>query len=530
MIARSRGANGPRWHAAVAVVVAASAATIPAAAAAAAAPANVAVTPAQPRSYQEPTLAVDPRSASHLAVSYQDGLQKPLCGLATSNDAGATWTNRTLAGPGGLLTLPAGYDTCRDTAIAFGPDGTLFYVVQASDSNRFNVSTVTIAASRDGGATFSPLVPVRPATTDTTDIGFYQPSVAVDATSGRVHVAWLHYRQFSQNTVVETASSTDHGRTFSAPVQVSADGQTQTGSVTVVAGQGGRVTVAWLDATAWIHAKGPSGSAPCPAGGCPPFAVEVRTSTDQGRSFGSMVTVDNHVASGSNDPWRFSRLLTMAGGTAAGPLALAWWEPSGGFNRVVVAASSDRGAHWSAPSPVAPPAGHEGDEQDRAMLAVAPSGRVDLAYADLTPADASGARAQSVFEAFSTDGGRAFSAARQVTDVASNTSVGPARPPGGSQPPSDPSRGAWFGRHFGLVALDAATLVAWADSRRGTPPDGRQDVYFARVVAATPASTTTSAPAGDSARVILIVAVAVVVALAIAVALFIVVRRRRAVT
>lgn len=494
---------------------------------AAGAAANVQVTPDVPHSYQEPTLVIDPHNPAHLAVSYQDGLQKPPCGLALSSDNGATWTNSVIAGTGGQLTLPTGYDTCRDTALSYGPDGTLYYVVQASASNRFNVSTVAMTSSSDGGKTFAPLVPVAPSSTDTTDLGYYQPSIAVDPSSGRVFIAWLHYLQFSQDTVVESASSSDRGHTFSAAVRISPDEEAKTGSVAVAA-DGSRVVVAWLDATAWNVAKGQTGAAPCPASGCPPLVARARTSTDQGRTFGQLVTVDDHIASGANDPWRFSRLLTMTSRAGMKPLVMAWWEPQSGLNRVVVATSRDRGEHWSQAHFMTPPAGRDADEQDRSMLAVAPNGRIDLGYADLTPPDASGTRMQSIYTTSSTDGGATFAGAQVVSDQQSNTSVGPARPPGGAQPPSDPSRGAWFGRHFALGATDASTMVAWADSRHGTTTDGRQDVFFAREVAVSMASNTTSVQGNsDSGRTIVIVVVAAVVLILIIALASIIVRRRR---
>ncbi|MGH7685373.1 MAG: sialidase family protein [Candidatus Dormibacteria bacterium] len=487
--------------------------------------ANIQVTPDVPHSYQEPTLVVDPHNAAHLAVSYQDGLQKPPCGLSLSRDTGATWTNSVVAGPGGQLPLPAGYDTCRDTALSFGPEGTLYYVVQASDSNRFNVSTVSVTSSSDGGRTFAPLVPVAPSSTDTTDLGYYQPSIAVDVSNGRVSIAWLHYLQFSQDTVVETASSSDHGHTFSSPVRISPAEETKTGSVAMVAGSG-RVVVAWLDATAWSVAKGQGGATPCPANGCPPLLAHVRTSTDNGASFGQMVTVDDHIASGANDPWRFSRLLTMTARASLQPLVIAWWEPQADLNRVVVARSSDRGAQWFQPQVVTPPAGHDADEQDRAMLAVAPNGRIDMGYADLTPADATGTRTQSIYTASSTDGGATFAAGQLVSDQASNASIGPARPPGGAQPPSDPSRGAWFGRHFGLSATDGSTLLVWADSRRGTLTDGRQDVLFARLSAVRTASDATSAQGGSDSGRIIVIAVAAAAALIVVIAVVSIALRR----
>lgn len=445
-------------------------------------PPNVAVTPATLAPFQNPTVAIDPTDGRQLAVSYQEGLTGPRCDLARSRDGGWAWSTRVVIGPGGQWPVPTGFDTCRDTVVAYGPDGSLYYLAQVSDSTNGNYSQLFMTVSADGGTTFGQPVQVRASEVGAPDnghLGTFQPAMAVDPVSGRVYVTWLHYDVYSLYTFVEVASSGDHGATFTAPLQLSAvdpNQNQQSGSVTTAVDAAGRVSVAWVDATAWRAAKGPYGGDPCPTGGCPPFVVLLASSSDQGASFGQPVVVDAGVASGVNDPWRFSHLLALAAG-APGQLSLAWWEPQDGLNRVMQTASADGGATWRPPSPVGAAAGTAGHEQDRPMVSMAPGGRVDVAFYDLAPVQG-GTRLQDVYVASAPSPGAAFAPPRKLSTAPSDTSVGPPAPPGFGQPPSDPSRPAWFGRHLG-IASGRTPVVAWTDSRRGTVADGKQDVYLA---------------------------------------------------
>src|SRR5206468_2532352 len=134
--ARMAGRRGrvrqPRRAAVLAVALAAVAlSALPSAADAEAQPANVPVSRGDLYAYQDPWLAADPTDSRHLAVAYREGDQRDLCLLSQSRDAGRTWTTEDLLGPRGRLRWPAGFSLCYEGVVAFGPDGTLYFVVQA---------------------------------------------------------------------------------------------------------------------------------------------------------------------------------------------------------------------------------------------------------------------------------------------------------------------------------------------------------------------------------------------------------------
>lgn len=459
---------------------------------------DIPITDTQLHSYQQPTVAVDPINAKHLAVSFQDGLQTPPCYLAQSFDTGATWSVQTVMGPGGKLAIPSGafaYDTCRNQLIVFGPSGIMYYVVQVSSSTHFNFSEIVVTTTTDNGATFTaPVLISTSDTTDSTDIGTFQPSAAVDPSNGELYVTWLHYRQFATYTYVEVSSSTDNGKTFTNRQQLSIvdpKENQQTGSVVVGVDATGEVFVAWLDALNWRNAKGQFGVDPCPAypAGCPPFELLIRSSTDHGKTFSAQRTVDPAITSGQNDPWRFSHLVSLSVGPAAGELSMDWTEPVNGLNRIEFTHSPDAGATWSTPLPISPPPGLGADEQDRALVSVAANGRINVAYYDLTPADSSGNRLQDTYEASSTDGGVSFGTPVKLSSAQSSTDVGP------PNPGTDLARVSWFGRNFGLASSGDTAYVAWTDSRRGTVDNTKQDVFFASVAPAPAPAPVVAAPA-----------------------------------
>ncbi|MGH7685369.1 MAG: sialidase family protein [Candidatus Dormibacteria bacterium] len=488
-----------RVLAAAALSVVVAAATTAAVGAQNVASTDTPITDTQLHSYQQPTIAVDPGNAAHLAVSFQDGLQTPPCYLAQSFDAGATWAVETVMGPGGKLAIPSGafaYDTCRNQLIVFGPSGIMYYVVQVSSSTHYNFSEVVVTTTTDHGATFTaPVVVSTSDTTDSTDIGTFQPSAAVDPTNGELYVTWLHYRQFAGYTYVEVSSSTDNGKTFTNRQQLSTidpNQLQQTGSTVVGVDATGEVYVAWLDALNWRNFKGGEfGSNPCPAypAGCPPFSLLMRSSTDHGVTFSAQRTVDPAITSGQNDPWRFSHLVSLAVGPAAGELSMDWTEPINGLNRIEFTHSTDAGTTWSTPLPVSPPPGLGADEQDRALVSVSSNGRIDVAYYDLTPADSSGNRLQNTYEASSTDSGVSFATPLKLTSAPSSTNVGP------PNPGTDLARVSWFGRNFGLASSGDTAYAAWTDSRRGTVDNTKQDVFFASVAPAPAATSPQAAPA-----------------------------------
>jgi hypothetical protein len=435
-------------------------------------PPNVPVTAADLHAYQQPSLSVDPEDGSRLAVAYQDGNQLQTCGVSVSTDGGFSWTPRTVVGPGGAFPLPRGDTICWNPVLSFGPSHILFYLFQASESD-FS-SRLYLSRSTDEGTTFSAPQPIEGAPARSAG-GQWDPALAVEQATGRVYASWEEFGPGPTfRSSVWVASSTDGGRTFTRGVPVESSGPIDASNPQLALAPDGRLFVAWIDTAAWSRGCF-SPRRRCGA----PGRLFVSTSTDHGRTFTGPVLVDTRLHLGCTSSRRphcddvhftgVSGLLTIAATSAAGGVVVAWFEPVGGRNRVLVARSADGGRTWTAPRATGAGPGRRDDQQFRPQLSVAPNGRLDLAWYDRSVGR------QDVYVASSSDGGRTFGVPGRVSDRSSDPGLGPPDLYFG-----DAARIS-FGEHLGAASTDDSVLVAWTDTRRGSRSNAKQDVYFASI-------------------------------------------------
>lgn len=446
-------------------------------------PNNVAVTPNIPFAYESTSLAVDPVRPGHIAVAYMEGIDKKACGLALSNDGGATWRAELFLGPMGRFPVPEGFSGCTDVfgnehgdsppQVAYGPDGTLYYYSLA-ERRRPASHRVFISRSSDGGATFSQPKQVDPGATGVAD---FNQAIALDPESGTIYSTWTRVPCpqgiCSYGSQIAVSSSADGGQSFTSPVAASPASQVFHDDSFPVVGPDGAVHVSWVDDTEFLASGGMGGG-----------RLHVASSSDRASSFGAPVSVTKLAgacnANGCDELHYnvFADVHAIAAGRSAGEVFVAWFDrpASGGKYRIHFSASRDAEKSFSEPKVYGIPQGREADEQHRPSLAVAPNGRIDLAYYDITAPDTSGARTHNVYRTYSCDGGRSFSSPEKVTDVASNAAIGP--------PPTYGGKVAPVGR-VGLAASGTRTFVSWTDSRREDPTadDAKQDVFFAGLAA-----------------------------------------------
>ena len=487
------GGRRHRWGRGLVVVALAAGALVGGSRpASAGAPPNVAVTSIKPYSYQEPTLAVDPKNPQRMAIAYREGGQRSVCSLALSSDAGASWHTQDLIGPQGRLPWDSTDTLCYESLAAFGPDGTLYYAVQATIAFRDPFSRVLVTSSPDGVA-FSDPVDVDPGQSRAPGAlggGDWYPRLAVNPTSGELFVRWTRYA--SRNATAESivASSTDHGMSFSTPVVASPspDAAQATslidafGTAIAVAADG-TVYTSWLDLTK-RNAGCTFARAPVTTTCALPVPLEVAASRDGGRSFAPPAVVDRAVdvgCPGRNVPGTTSLALcdnlhfdrgpeafSLLAGSTPGMAALAWWggdpeKPA----RMFVSVTRNHGSSWSSPQTVGALQGAPNDEQQRPALAQAPGGRIDMAYYDT-----SNAGRQDVYLVNSDNGGATFSTPQLVTTQSSDINVGPV-----SEDGVHPGFGEWLS----LESNNNGVQIAWTDMRRGTVDSAKQDIYFASV-------------------------------------------------
>ena len=407
------------------------------AAAAGATTANTAVTPNKPYSYQEPSLAVNPKNPQRLAIAYREGGQRSVCSLALSSDGGATWHTQDLIGLQGRLPWDASTALCYESMTAFGLDGTLYYAVQATVSFR-----------------------------------------------------WTQYTSRNASGQSVVASSTDHGMHFSTPVLASPALNSTTATslidsfgTAIAVGGDGTVYTSWLDLTK--RNAGCSNVRAAVSTTCSlPVPLQVAASRDGGRSFAPPVTIAPAVDFGcpgrnvagttalaSCDDLHFDRgpeAFSLLAGSMPGIAAVAWWggDPESPA-RIEIAATHDAGGAWISPRQVGSLKDAPNDEQNRPVLAQAPDGRIDMAYYDT-----SNGGSQDVYLVTSGDEGATFSTPQLVTTSPSNINVGPV-----SEHGVHPGFGEWLS----LESSNGSAQIAWTDTQRGTIDSAKQDIYFASV-------------------------------------------------
>jgi hypothetical protein len=180
-------------------------------------------------------------------VSYHDSGNSTLVHVQRSTDDGRTWhkVSSPIAGQGGA-TGQATFNNDQGPIVA-DPNSNYVYDVyaagtQQSKSHSADFNNVFVSRSTDGGNHWETnLVHSAPVGTALNNIF---PSMTVDQTTGTVYAVW------ADSQTVWVSSSTDHGKTWGAPVDVSTG---PTGLATTlmpwVAARDGKVDVVFYGST-----------------------------------------------------------------------------------------------------------------------------------------------------------------------------------------------------------------------------------------------------------------------------------------
>ena len=399
-----------------------------------------------------PELVRNPRQPANLVVAHRIDRPGFSARLEVSTDGGRRWTPTE-------LPLPNGLDRPYAVDAAYGPDGTLHVVYSNLEGSGNRPANLWISTSTDGGRTLGPPARVAGALA-------FQPRVAV-APTGAVHVVWLQATEVGQLSLgagpnpVVTAVSADGGRSFSTPVTVSDPARPRVGAASLVV-DGDEVTVLYqdfgddrrdfenLDGPAWDE----------------PTTLVVARSADGGHTFGTGVEVDREVVLTR----RFFPFAPEYPSLAAGPggLYVAWADGRNGDLDVFLRRSTDGGRSWAGPVRVNGNRRGDGTSQYLPRVAVAPDGRVDVAFLDRRDRDDV---LTDVTLASSHDGGRTFSDVR-VSSRSFDSRIGPA---------AGPLLEVDLGTRLGLLAERDRSVAAWTDTRLGTADTDRQDIAFAVV-------------------------------------------------
>ena len=442
------------------------------------------------RMYSSPALAVDPSNPQNIVAAAAE-IRSRTCGLLRSRDRGQTW-ERPAGSP-----VRDGYPFCFQTetgptqaVTAFGRDSVLYYAYAGWDVEdtlsdwpigqgggwRGNVSPI-VARSTDLGDSFETTV-VRDARglEDGAQEG-NRPvsSIAVDAASADEDIVYLGwkatYRDGRQAPLV--AVSTDAGRSFSAPVDLTAgyfEDETNRSRLAEAAeldepGVPGsdEILYYWpdlvVDDAGTLYAVWNARFGPGPQ--MDDTAAFLSTSTDGGRTFSV------RELSPASETFRYPAMAWSPEGGPQGSLHLVYEAETPQevtwVHDIYHERSTDGGETWSEPARLSDDPENALTGQYHPDLAIAPDGRVDVSWWDFR--NDNGNFANDVYLASSEDNGATWSANIRATD----RSIGR-------------RTGVWYGNADirqppGMAALDVLTLVAWDDTRNGDEASQTQDIY-----------------------------------------------------
>jgi hypothetical protein len=321
----------------------------------------------------ETAIAVDPNNPSRVVAGANDyvtrtwsctvggtpcsALGDGYSGTYFSNNGGSTWCC-TATDPQHLGTLIPGvtrlaggqYDAAGDPALAFDSRGTVYYA--GLGFNRESAPN-TVAVNRgsfdsSGDLSWSQPTFINPTTSPSTLND--KEWIAADANASspfrdRVYVSWTRFLFNAHNgsyvqSPIFFAWSSNGGRTFSAPTQISGNVKYDQGSRPVV-GPDGSVYVFFEGATRLATLD----------------STYVVKSTDGGVSWGKPVQVstlvDSHVLT---DTAFRDNSYPAAAAAPNGDLYATWTTMVGHTSTAVWSRSTDGGATWSAPANAFPAA------------------------------------------------------------------------------------------------------------------------------------------------------------------------------
>jgi hypothetical protein len=294
-----------------------------------------------------------------------------------------------------------------EMAVAVGPEGNVYAM--------WGYGTVYFKASTDGGATWPETATAISGTTR--QDGWSSLHVGTD---GRLYAFWVGDGSYDSHNIY-SATSTDEGATWSAPVQLGTGAMRMRLVEAAIDGEG-RAWVVWRRSTG---------------------AIYLNRSSD----FGATWEASPAYLGSGYDP-------QIAAGSP-GHVHVSWWRSG---DRNAVRTSADYGATWAPEILVdgnTPRAG-SGDYPD---LWADGLGMVYVVWSDWGRADACGSHAE-IYLNYSTDDGATF----QSSDIRINTN-----PMGASVAQYPVVTGDGTGRVF----------VGWSDDRPGNGGSG-WDVYFNR--------------------------------------------------
>lgn len=413
-----------------------------------------------------PTLVRSPTDGRKLALADRIDTPGYSCALYVSSNGGATWSQRPVPAPGGERK-------CYAPEVAFGADGTLYmsFVTLRGEANVPNAAW--LVTSKDGGRTLS--APRR----ILTGLPFQVRLTTDPKQAGRLYVTWLDaadvglYRFTGPGNPIRTMRSDNGGIRWSQAARVSGPRHARALAPASAVGPGGEVYVLYLDLgndrLDYEGGHGGRGGPPYPG----PWKLVLARSKDAGASWEEAV-IDDQLKPIQRFVVFIPPLPSVAVDPGSGRVYASYQDGRLGDPDVLVWSSKKDGDHWEGPTRVNDTPERDKTAQYLPKLAVAPNGRLDVAYYDRR-ADRRNVMNEVSLQS-SSDEGETFTPRVRATDKPFDSRIG-----FGSE------RGLPdLGSRLGLISTDSRAIAVWADTRAGTRASNKQDIARAVVAFSDP--------------------------------------------
>lgn len=410
-----------------------------------------------------PTIARNPRRPENLVVVNRVDGPRYACGLHVSLDGGSRWSEV-------RLPIPRGEEhKCFAPDAAFTADGRLHmtYVTLKGNGNVPNAGWYV--TSTDGGRTLSRprkllgrlAFQVRLAADPSDPRRLYLSYVRADTEVGILKFT-------APGNPVLVSRSGDGGATWKRPVRVNPPGRPRAVAPSPAVGPRGEVYVLYLDlGDDRLDYEGEHlGRGGPPYSGS--FKLVLARSLDGGLSWAESVVEDRLVPTE-----RFVAFLppfpSLAVDQGDGRIYAGFQDGRLGDPDVLVWSRAPGGSAWEGPTRVNDTPRGDGTAQYLPRLAVAPDGRLDVAYYDRR-SDPKDVRNEVSLQS-SFDHGQSFRASIALSSRSFDSRVGY----GNERELPD------LGSRLGLVSGDSSAVAVWSDTRSGTIDSNKQDIGVARV-------------------------------------------------
>jgi len=414
-----------------------------------------------------PTLARNPRRRENLAVVNRIDTPRFSCALRVSSDGGSRWSRVPIKVPKGQG------GKCYAPDVTFTSDGRLHmsYVTLKGPGNV--PSAAWLVTSRDGGRTLSkPRKVIGPRA--------FQVRLAADPNDPRrLYLSWVQaldvgvYKFAQPGNPILMARSADGGSTWRRPVRVNPASRMRAVAPSVAVGPKGEVYALYLDVgeDRLDYEGAHQGRGGRPYAGR--FELVLGRSLDRGATWAESVVDDRIVPIE-----RFVAFLppfpSLAVDPRTGRVYAGFHDRRFGKPDVLVWSRPTGGGGWEGPTRVNDTPKRDGSSQYLPKLAVAPGGRLDVAYYDRRADPKDVMNEVSLQSSF--DHGRSFGERTNLSSRPFDSRIGY----GSERDLPD------LGSRLGLVADGSSAQAVWTDTRAGSVDSNKQDLGLARIAFAEP--------------------------------------------